>query len=159
MYVRKVNTSDTGILRQIISIHDEMPRAWDPSHRVAPEHLATMLGEIQSTSEIQGIWTLTNSEHDADDLILGVLWAKLKKSLGNEVVCGINSFWIHPEFREKGFATLLTDSCLLWARENGAIRLECSTHIENLRMKDILEKKGFKPGMVQYSLPLHLKSY
>ncbi|MFL5812302.1 MAG: GNAT family N-acetyltransferase [Bdellovibrionia bacterium] len=155
MRVVKVEVSETPIIQRILQIHDEMPRAWDPSHFVSKEYLEGVLARIQSSQDPHGFWILTRSDILDADAIDGLIWAKLMTSpTDGSRFCSVNSFWMKPELRKEGLAVQLSEACLRWARENQAARIECSTHFTNARMREILEKFSFKPGMVQYSLSI-----
>jgi GNAT superfamily N-acetyltransferase len=153
--VVKVDASETPIIQRILEIHDEMPRAWDPSHFVSKEYLEGVLTRIQSSQDQHGFWVLTRSDAVRADAIEGMIWAKMMTSpTDGSRFCSVASFWIKPELRKEGLSVRLAESCLAWAKENHAARIECSTHFTNDRMREILEKQGFKPGMVQYSLSI-----
>ncbi len=155
MKVRRVEIFEKGTIEHIVAIHNEMPRAWDPSHRIPREFLEKILNDIRSSTDPQGFWIFNPGGAVGASVIDGMIWAKIMKNpLNGNYVCKINSFWIRPELRNSGFAVLLTDPCLAWAREYGATQLECITHSMNSRMREILSKQGFTPGMVQYSLDL-----
>jgi len=155
MQVYNIDATDPELLRRVIAIHDDMPSAWDPGHRVAPEHLVRLGERLRANPQSNAIWVLARpSTLPSADRIQGMLWASLKSSIAGETVCCINSFWIDPQLRGKKFAPLLAAPCLPWARANGAVRIECDTHIKNRRMTGILEKNGFTPGMIQYSLAI-----
>lgn len=154
MHVHQVQLNETDILKKILAIHNEMPLAWNPSHRCLPEFTDGLFEKVQTSKEPTGFWVLTESETITPDSILGILWAVVKKDYDGTLTCGINSLWIRPDLRSKNLTALLTQPCLAWAKENKAEKLDCSTHTQNRRMREILEKQGFTPGMLQYSLPL-----
>ena len=137
----------------ILTIHDEMPLAWDPTHRPSGEFTEALILDVQGKTEPQGFWILAKSEPFSIDSIDGILWATVKKS-HTYLVCSIASLWIRPELRNRGGARLLTDACLSWAKKRKAERLVCSTHVANARMREILEKNDFAPEMISFSRDL-----
>lgn len=100
-----------------------------------------------------GLWVLCPDAAVDPGKIAGLLWASIEDSLGTPV-CSVNSLWVEVPRRNSNLVPLLAGACLDWARTHGAKRLDCSTHVSNARMRQILEKHGFTQGMVQYSLPL-----
>ena len=149
----KIEINETAMIKRIIQIHDDLPRAWNSAHHVSQEYLDKLFERIQSDIKPNGFWILSRIEPYTPDSVDGVLWATLEDCLG-ALTCRINSFWIRPELRNQSFAPRLTEECLRWAKGLGANRLECSTHTDNSRMREILERHGFKRGMIQYSLCL-----
>ena len=148
--IYRVETQDTEGLRMILTIHDEMPLVWDPTHRPSQEFTEKLITEIQARTEPQGFWILAKSKPLSIDSVDGILWATVKKSHVN-LVCSIASLWIRPELRNEKLTHHLTDACLSWAKEHRAQRLVCSTHSENSRMREILEKNDFAPEMISFT--------
>ena len=152
VHVRKIEISEIDVLKKILDIHDEIPRAWDSSHKISAEYRAKTLIGIQTSHDPQGFWIITKTNGDPTAMIAGLLWATLKRNLMDDsMFCCINSFWIHPDIRNRNLTPLLTGELLEWTKESKVFRLECSTHFANSRMREILEKNGFKQGMLQYS--------
>jgi RimJ/RimL family protein N-acetyltransferase len=153
MWVFNISTNETDILKKIIQIHDEIPLAYDPIHFVSQEYLEKLLRRVQSNDKQHGFWILSKLEKYSPDTIAGILWATIEKKV-DILVCSINSLWINPELRNQNLCPLLTEQCLRWAKEQNAKSLECATHYDNIRLREILEKHNFKKGMLQYSLEL-----
>jgi ribosomal protein S18 acetylase RimI-like enzyme len=131
----------------VLRIHNEIPLGWDPSFHVAPEHLAKLRADVLADRDSHAFWLLGEEP-------VGMLWAALRKGVDGRPVCSLMSFWIHPEHRGRNLAPLLTGPCVRWARERGAAKLQCDAHAGNQRMREILEKNGFRMGMIQYVLEL-----
>lgn len=153
MKVTKINSSETEWVRKILRIHDRMPVEWDPEHRPDDEFIEKLITEIQASAEPQGFWILTESGSIDNEAIDGILWAGIKTT-GRGIGCSIKSLWIHPRLRKQNLSSVLSWACTEWAKTHNATRLVCSTHFTNGRMREILEKNRFEPGMVDYVLPL-----
>lgn len=153
--LHQINLTDTAMLQRIMQIHDEVPRAWDPTHRAPQVYLDRQIERMQSGDKPRGVWVLCTGEACLPDAVIGVLWASIEDSLGTPV-CSIGSLWVHPEHRHASLVPMLSNACVQWAQGLGAKRLDTCTHTTNLRMREILEKHGFAQGMVNYSRPLEL---
>lgn len=148
MEITKIECSNTALLREILTIHDNMPLEWDPMHKPSRDFTEKLIVGLQETKEPQGFWILHESE--GDHSIKGILWAGIKITGRDFLSCVIKSIWLHPDFRKQNHTGLLTSECLTWAKEHQVTRLTCDTHFQNQRMREILEKNGFMPGMIDY---------
>jgi len=98
--VHRIEISDAAMIRRIIQIHDEIPRAWNPAHHVSQDYLDKLLERVLSGAKPQGFWILSRTEPVTPDTVDGMIWASIEDSLGTPI-CGINSFWIHPGLRNQ----------------------------------------------------------
>ncbi len=150
MFLHKIEPSNTEMLRRILTLHDQMPLEWDHTHQPSQKFTETLLQQIQTTEIPRGFWILSAAAVPSTDSVAGLLWASIKKDRAEHVYASINSLWIHPEHRRQNFTPLLTKACTLWAREQGARYLSCTTHFNNARMRNFLEKTSLKPVMLEF---------
>jgi len=69
---------------------------------------------------------------------------RLKGKIGEIKHVGKVGIAIHPEFQRRGIGTKLLKTCVTLARRQGFKRLEADTLANNIAMRCILEKVGFK---------------
>ena len=154
MHTHRIGPDEPELIRELLAIHDRIPLAWDPNHRTAPTFLDDLLERLRADAARTGLWALFDGPGSVPEHMVGILWATLRTEPSGIRPCAINTLWIRPELRGNALAAQLTEPCLAWAREQGAARLDCTTHIGNARMREILDKHGFRPTMIQYTLPL-----
>lgn len=144
---------DGALLKRVLEIHDEMPLDWDTNHRGSQAHLDQMFQDITAHADAHRFWVLSDENIPRPDTIRAFLWAVIKKKppLDREV-CSVNSLWIEPRYRGLRWTAALAERCKHWVSNRGVSEIECSTYFTNRRMRDILEKLGFQPTYLSYSL-------
>ncbi len=150
MDIFRVESTNERTVAAILQIHAEMPLAWDPEWQVSPGMTAGMMEDVRKHPDAHAFWILAESGTAARDEIKGLIWATIKDAGLFGKSCQIGSFWLAPEWRGAKKASSLAAPVSEWAKERGAVSLDCSTHFTNTLMREILEAKGFRPGMVQY---------
>lgn len=142
-----------ALLKRALEIHDRMPVDWEPSHQGSQTNLERIRADVAAKPSEHRIWLLSETAEPDPSRILGILWAVIKKKPPHdEAVCCINSFWIDSEHRRAKHSLAFGERCRSWVASRGVREIECSTHFTNRRMQEILDKIGFQPTYISYSL-------
>lgn len=86
---------------------------------------------------------------------VGYLYAHAEKNEGSSnLECNLEVIYIKPEFRGRGIANELIQSCLAWVKANQIQKIKTEIFAKNEVSRKAFEKNGFEPYVVIYSLEL-----
>jgi len=100
------------------------------------------------------IFIAYDESHEAQGFVLNYS-SFSSVSLGKIIV--LNDLFVTPKHRQKGVANALIERVELFAKEQGAIRVDLSTAKDNFNAQALYEKIGFKQGsgFFGYSLKIN----
>jgi GNAT superfamily N-acetyltransferase len=100
---------------------------------------------------------------DADDAMLGLVWAKCDAA--DAGIVNLFQMWVAPEARGRGAASALVDEAITWARSIGARLVQLGVVVDNQAAIQLYLRKGFcnvgepepiRPGSALLEQTMHL---
>jgi len=149
----KINKTSIKEIDELVMLFDQYMVFYKQDS--APEKYRTYLTERLNNNEAT-VFIAYNENGNAMGFALNY-YSFSSVSLSKKVV--LNDLFVMSEYRNKGVAKQLIDSCVSLAKELDAIRIDLSTAKDNFIAQALYEKIGFIQDVeyFSYSLPINNK--
>ncbi|WP_164993388.1 GNAT family N-acetyltransferase [Macrococcus sp. DPC7161] len=145
MELQYLYKNNDKVIKQIAHIHEHIPYQYDQNYETNALEIALRIESMKLllayNDEIFYVTDGDDNEHAPR--IIAYIWYTIDCNK-NETFIYIKSTYVHPDYRQQGYATLLKDSVKNVAIQKGINRIESKVHKNNISMRQLNLKLGYK---------------
>ena len=139
-----------GDIHWIAEAHEEVGRLSMPDYRKTPKRTREAVGRIREWLEDDDCLLLVAfDESDPERAPVAMIISRLRRSpLDDQTEVFVESLYVTPSKRGRGFGRSLMEKARAWGKENGATRIKALVSSTNAEMIGLCGNLGWRDSFV-----------